>query len=358
MKVDIHFHVSGNGKDINNVDNDVYFAAEDNNHWFTRILYNLVEKDLKRLEADLNEDGKISTDEYFKMAYNLLVDSEEIDAIVLLAMDAVFSEKTGELDSKRTDLWVSNKFLYKKVKELNEQLSEKPDTRSKKFLFGASVSPNRKEWKAELEFVLNDTNAVLMKLVPSAQHIRMADKKHEEYFKILAANNMPLLSHVGPEYAFPEGLRNRKLDHFKYLKRALKCGVTVIAAHCASPVFPVIDKNRMKRFYKFMKRWNTDSNIRLWADTSALSLATRIHLIPDILKMFPPKWLVHGSDFPIPIDGWPHLPWITSGISPKEYIKILQTDNPLDRDVKIKRGHGFPDSIIDNSKFVLRMNFV
>jgi hypothetical protein len=60
MKIDMHFHVLGDGIDITNVDNDVYFCADDNNRWFTRMLYNLVEGDLKKMEADLNRDGKIS----------------------------------------------------------------------------------------------------------------------------------------------------------------------------------------------------------------------------------------------------------------------------------------------------------
>ena len=47
MKIDAHFHVAGNGTDLNNVDNDIYFKAEDNNHWFTRILYNMLEEDLE-----------------------------------------------------------------------------------------------------------------------------------------------------------------------------------------------------------------------------------------------------------------------------------------------------------------------
>jgi hypothetical protein len=42
MRIDIHCRVAGNGIDINNVDNDVYCYAEDNQHWFTRILYNML----------------------------------------------------------------------------------------------------------------------------------------------------------------------------------------------------------------------------------------------------------------------------------------------------------------------------
>lgn len=67
MKIDIHCHVLGNGIDINNVANDVYLYADDNQHWFTRILYNMLEDDLVRMEADLNKDGAISTDEYFNL---------------------------------------------------------------------------------------------------------------------------------------------------------------------------------------------------------------------------------------------------------------------------------------------------
>ncbi|MFZ6017647.1 MAG: hypothetical protein ACOYU0_08665 [Nitrospirota bacterium] len=119
MRIDIHCHAIGRGNDISNVDNEVYFNAEDNQHWFTRILYNLLEDDMVRMRADLNRDGAISTDEYFRLIYKLLASSEEIDGIVLLALDAVFSTETGEIDKLKTDLYVSNKFLSKKVKALN-----------------------------------------------------------------------------------------------------------------------------------------------------------------------------------------------------------------------------------------------
>jgi predicted TIM-barrel fold metal-dependent hydrolase len=360
MKIDIHCHVAGNSRDINNVDNDVYFLAEDNQHWFTRILYNLLEKEMEKLEADLNKDGMISTDEYFNLIYNLLCQSNEIDGIVLLALDAVFSSKTGKLNKKETDLWISNRFLFKKVKELNYRLQseEHPDLREKRFFFGASVSPNRKDWKDELSFVINETDAVLIKLIPSAQQINLMKNEHAEFYKTLALNNMPLLCHVGPEYSFPEGIRNMHLDHFENLRKALDYGVTVIAAHCASPVFPVIDRNFIQDFFQMMKDYNRGNNIRLWADTSALSLSSRIPYIKEIRKTFPAKWLVHGTDFPIPIDGWTHLPYITDNITPSEYIDIVRTKNPFDRDIKIKRCHGFSDSILENAAKVLRINNV
>ncbi len=357
MKIDIHCHVAGNGIDINNVDNDVYCYAEDNQHWFTRILYNMLEKDLEKMEADLNRDGIISTYEYFELIYRLLSSSEETDGVVLLALDAVYDPETGKLDEQKTDLWVSNRFLSCKVIELNNRLQTEadPEKRKKRFFFGASVSPNRKDWESEFEYVLNQTDAVLVKLIPSTQHINLKDKRHTNFYNALSAANIPLLCHVGPEYSFPEGIRNKHLDNYRYLENPLEYGVTVIAAHCASPVFPVIDRNVMKEFYTFMEKYNSGEQVRLWADTSALSLSTRLPYIQEIVETFPCRWLVHGTDFPIPIDGWTHLPLVTHDITSEEYINIYKTNNPFDRDVRIKQAHGFSDSILENAEKVLRL---
>lgn len=357
MRIDMHCHVAGNGTDIHNVDNDVYLYAEDNQHWFTRILYNMLEKDLEKMEADLNRDGIISTDEYFKLLYRLFRSSEEIDGLVLLALDAVYSPRTGILNEKKTDLWVSNRFLSQQVKDLNNRLQAEPDPekRKKRFFFGASVNPNRKDWKSELEYVLGETGAVLLKLIPSTQHVNLKDERHKDFYRTLSNYNMPLLCHVGPEYSFPEGIRKKHLDNYRYLETPLECGVTVIAAHCATPVFPVIDRNVIMDFFAFMKRYNSKDKVRLWADTSALTLSTRIPYIQEIVETFPPEWLVHGTDFPIPIDGWAHLPLVTHDITPEEYIGIHKTKNPLDRDIRIKRAHGFSDVILENAEKVLRL---
>lgn len=354
MRIDIHCHVMGNGTNIDDVNNDVYLYAEDNQLLFTRLLANLIEEDLIRMEGDLNKDGMISTFEYFEILYRMLKESQEIDGVVLLALDAVYAPRTGELDKRRTDLWVSNRFLSRKVDELNQRLKTDGLT-EKRFYFGASVSPNRNDWESELDYVINETQAVLMKWIPSTQHIMVKSEAHTAFYETLAKNHLPLLCHVGPEYSFPEGIRNMALDNFTHLETPLEHGVTVIAAHCASPVFPIKDPNVMKEFARFMKDANSDGNVRLWADTSALSLSTRLPFIPQILDIFPPQWLVHGTDFPIPIDAWPHLPFVTQDITPKEYTAICKTKNPFDRDVRIKRAHGFSESIIGNTEKVLRM---
>jgi len=93
------------------VDNDVYLYAEDNQLLFTRMLACLIREDPERMEADLNRDGMISTDEYFALLYRMLSSSGETDGIVLLALDAVYSQrrvlwmKRSRTSGYRTGSW-------------------------------------------------------------------------------------------------------------------------------------------------------------------------------------------------------------------------------------------------------------
>jgi hypothetical protein len=75
----------------------------------------------------------------------------------------------------------------------------------------------------------------------------------------------------------------------------------------------------------------------------------------ETVGTFPPEWLAHGSDFPIPIDGWVHLPGLTHDMTWEEYEGIRKIKNLLDKDVIIKRAHGFSDSILENAEKILRL---
>lgn len=350
----MHCHALGKGTDITKTDTEVYYNAEDNQHWFTRLLHNLLEKDLAGMRGDRDSGLTISTDEYFMLVYGLLASSEEIDRVVLLALDAVYRDSA--LDALKTDLWVSNRFLACRVRRLNAMFAAETDPakKAKGFYLGASVNPNGPRPLEALDEAASNPDTVLLKWIPSAQHIRAADVP-EEFYRRLAECGLPLLCHVGPEYSFPEGIRNMALDHFSCLRKPLDLGVKVIAAHCASPVFPLIDQNVIPDFYRMMEEYNRGGDVRLWADTSALSLSTRLPVIPEILRTFPPEWLLHGTDFPIPIDGWPHLPFVNEGVGPKDYRRIVRTKNPFDRDVRIKRSHGFSDAVLENAEKVLRL---
>jgi hypothetical protein len=354
-RVDMHVHFVGRGSDIEKADTQVYFNADDNQHLLTRVLYKLLDENLQRMGGDADGDGAISTGEYLELLRRLLASSEEIDEVVLLALDAVYSPATGERDDKKTDFWVTNRLLGETISHLNALLRSDSSGSGKRFLMGSSISPNRRDWEKELEYVLEETDAVLVKLIPSVQHISMDESVHKEFFDALARKKIPLLCHVGPEYTFPEGMRRRELDCYKKLGLALERGVTLIAAHCATPVFPLLDRDDTREFSAFMRDANSGGEVRLWSDTSALSMTTRISLAPKILELFPPEQLLHGSDFPIPIEGWAHLPYVTRGVDSGGYTRIVKTKNPLDRDVRIKRAMGFSDEILLNAEKVLRL---
>jgi predicted TIM-barrel fold metal-dependent hydrolase len=353
MKIDMHCHVIGHGLDMQAIDQEVYFNPQDNNLLFTRALYYFIENELEEMAEDAGQEAKISTKAYMELIYGLLKSSKEIEGIVFLGLDAVYAPDTGDLDKTRTDLWVGNRFLANRVAGLNAGLQA--EAQDKRFFFGASVSPNRRDWEQELEFVASRTEAVCLKWIPSVQHIRVNDPKHKKFYKALAAYRLPLLCHVGPEYSFAEGIRNREWDDFRFLELPLECGVTVIAAHCAAPVFPLVDKNEIEEFFLFMQKANTGGKIQLWSDTSGLSLATRLAFMREIQSTFPAEWLLHGSDFPIPIDAWPHLPVLVHEKKAHEYLPILKNKNPFDKDVQIKRAYGFQDRILENAEKVLRI---
>jgi len=354
MKIDIHCHVTGNGRDISKVDEEVYFNPYDNaidgkliSVW---LIYKYIETMLILMGADTNHDISISSDEYMDFIYRSLAESEEIEGIVLLAMDAVY-DSAGTVDVRKTDLWVTNDLLYRKVNGLNGRF-KRDGISGKRFYFGASVNPNRKDWKDELNNVIDKTEAVLIKWIPSAMHIDV-DKVSDEFYAIMAKNNIPLLCHVGPELSFVEGMKeeNRGRDDFLRLQKPIDCGVKVIAAHCALPL-PILsaEPDRFDEFKAFMESNNKDGKISIWADTSALSLTNRLHLLDKVKKNIKPQWLVHGSDFPIPIDSGILLRVLIPDLKSEDYEKIRTTKNPFDKDARIKKAFGFDATILGNAE--------
>jgi hypothetical protein len=359
MRFDMHCHLLGNSKDINQAlnDQDIYYNPYDNaadlsRFFIKNIVAQFIQQYMKGYGANII-DGGISSEDYIDFLYQMFIESKEIDGLVLLAMDACYSNKTHTLQEKETDLLITNRFLSEKVNELNLKLSINGIS-GKKFYFGASVNPNRPDWQNELNYVCNETDAVLLKWIPSVLDIEVGNEIHKPFYEMMKQNNLPLLCHVGPEMAFSEGINNKEKDDFHCLKLPIECGVKVIAAHCASPMFPGQDKD-IYNFLEFIKQWNNNGSVRLWADISALSMTTRIPFISKYVNEFSEKWLMNGSDFPVPIEGYMHFPKITYDVSFPEYFDIINEKNPFDLDVKIKKAHKFNSSIFENAENVLRM---
>jgi uncharacterized protein len=351
-RIDIHFHLLGKDDDFEAAEKGraLYWSPGDNQHWQTWITNGYVEGMLRLYQHDLGLHGKLTTEQYAEIAYRSLASSTEIDAIVLLALDAVFTED-HTIDRVKTDLWVPNDYLAERTSKLNARFSQ--ENLAKRFYLGASVHPYREDWQDRLEQALQ-LKAVLLKIIPSVQIVDFA-KVAPAFWTAVAASKLPLLVHVGAEYAFPEGRRNPELDHIDQIKFPLDQGVKVIVAHCGSRVFPV-DPDYVDELVQLMKRYNTGGDIRLWADTSALLMASRVAVVKRIKKLIPSEFLVHGSDFPVPVDPFAYNPLDFPEMTLKTFVKISETNNHLDQDVLIKRAIGFPDTILTAASQVLRLD--
>lgn len=359
MKIDVHVHLLGDCTDIEKAlkHEAIYYNPNDNNKDLSSFfIKNVVIQEIKSylnefINCKISRNG-IPEKDYIDMIYRLLADSNEIDALVLLAMDACYHHRLHSLQVRQTDLFITNKFLFKKIKELNERLKIDGHV-GKRFFLGASVNPNREDWEDELDYVINETDAVLLKLIPSVHDVHLDDPAHEKFWKKLKVANLPLLCHVGPELAFAEGLINPELDHFTLLDTPLSHGVKVIACHCAAPFFPGYE-NSVIEFCNYLYQKNA-SGCKLWADTSALMSTYRVLYISRFVKDYNPAYLVHGSDMPVPVNAMNHLPYVTYDVTMPEFIEFMNVKNPFDKEIKIKRAHGFRDSILSNAENVLRM---
>ena len=350
-RTDIHFHVFGDDTDIERAKRDeaLFFYPKDNQHWETWITNGVLEASLEAYEKELGLCGRLTTDVYFDIARMTLSRSRWIDNAVLLALDALFDEQ-GNLDPVKTDLWVPNRFLAGRIKIANDRLADGGQP-TKRFLLGASVHPYRRDWSARLDEALA-LGARLIKLIPSVQHIDLG-RVDRRYWKKLADDKLPLLLHVGPEYAFPEGRRRQDLDHVDKMDFALREGVTVIAAHCASRVF-FWDPDFVDALAAKMARRNTPGATQLWADTSALCMWTRTGTTKHVLATIDPRYMLHGTDFPVSADAAAFSPIDYPKMTWGAYSQNVATKNPLDRDALIKRAIGLPDSVLEAAANVLR----
>jgi predicted TIM-barrel fold metal-dependent hydrolase len=364
VKIDVHVHLLGDCKDIQKALNHetIYYNPEDNQNdlasfFVKRIVISEIKSYISKYLGHPISGSGIPASDYLEMIYKLLVTSKEIDSLVLLAMDANYSHISHELQIKETDLLITNKFLFTKINKLNSRLVSEGHM-NKRFLFGASVNPNRLDWEQELNYVINETDAVLLKLLPSVHDVHLDDRSLIPFFHKVRDANIPILCHVGPELAFAEGMNNTKLDQYHLLDYPLKEGVKVIACHMASPFFPGEEKKVIK-FADYINKKNANG-VKLWADTSATMASFRTGYIRRYVKDFNPGWLIHGSDMPVPVNPWNHMPWISYSVSIPEFFGFLNEKNLLDQDIKIKRAHEFADSILSNAQNVLRMpkNFI
>lgn len=262
-----------------------------------------------------------------------LAGSRHVGQAVVLALDGAVDER-GELDRARTEVYVPNEFLA-------AEIPKHPN-----LLWGASVNPHRPDALARLDWA-KAHGAVLVKWLPSIQHIDPADERLIPFYRKLAELKLPLLTHTGNERAFT-GAHDEFGDPER-LRLPLREGVTVIAAHAATT-----GKFAGERSFDRLARMMAD-HPRLYADVSSLTQLNKRHYLRELLRR--PEFqqrLLYGTDYPLVEIRALVSPWyFPRELTLRQRFALSRIRNPWDRDVALKQALGFPAEVWTRANAVI-----
>jgi predicted TIM-barrel fold metal-dependent hydrolase len=213
------------------------------------------------------------------------------------------------------------------------------------FLAGVSIHPARADAMEELDRCLS-RGAVLMKCLPNCQNINASDVRYRPFWERMAAAGLPLLAHTGGEHTVP--VVDSSLADPKLLRLPLECGVTVIAAHCATKSGP-FDPDYFGDWVAMLAEFPN-----LYGDISALVSLNRSSHLRDCLRPQILRRILHGSDFPVPVLG--HRLWLRGGLNWTAFRSAQKIVNPLERDWRFKQALGFNEDVRTRAAGLLRFD--
>ncbi len=226
-----------------------------------------------------------------------------------------FYDQTGLLNRQHTDFLVSNDYVFKAVRDY-------PDV----FLAGPSINPQREDAIDEVHRCA-DAGAVLIKVLPNAQHFNPADERYKAFYRALAQRRLPFLSHVGYEFSLIG--KAQSLGDPDRLRLALDEGVTVIAAHACSYGLMLYEKF-LPTFRELCERYPN-----FYADISALTQPHRLKMLlhlrhhPEVQSR-----LLFGTDYPLSV--FHMAAWGRVGFG--KLWDMIRTKNRFDRQVEVCAG--------------------
>jgi len=317
--VDMHVHLVGNGHH----GNGCWLRPG----WMHRMLASFM---LRQIGLPVSWKAPEFDESYVALLVRWLRESALTHA-VLLAHDEVYDEHGRKL--KFGSFYVPNDYLFAVCRAHPELLP------------AVSIHPGRADALDELARCLVH-GAVMLKCLPNCHNIDTRLPQYRRFWEKMAAARLPLLAHAGGEHTVP--VFDKKLADPRTFTGALECGVTVIAAHCATRS-GARDPDYLPALLEMMERWPN-----LQADLSALNLPFRSAGLkvmrdrPDLHDR-----LLHGSDFPVPVQGaWAKLRKI---ITPAEARRCGEIKNLLARDHRLKEAAGFPDKVFTQVWDILRV---
>lgn len=246
------------------------------------------------------------------------VRASSLGAVVILAQDDVHDDR-GRVMKDVGSFFVPNDYVLGLARKHPE------------FLPAVSIHPARPDALEELNRCL-DAGAVMMKCLPNCQNINCSDRRFMKFWERMAEAKLPLLAHTGGEHTLPV-VRPEFADP-RILKLPLECGVTVIAAHSGTKS-GLFDPDYFAVFTEMIRRFPN-----LYGDTSAFNVPMRGRHVLECLREPLVSRLVHGSDYPVPVNG--HFAWAGGFVSWREFRRCQKLPNVLERDYLLKRAMGFP----------------
>ncbi len=309
LRIDMHVHMVGNG-------------VAGSGGWLRlsgwhRVLARFMVRQLGFPSRVIDED----LEDVYSQHLLELVRKSSLDAVVLLAHERVH-DPDGTPRDDLGSMYVPNDVVL----ALAEAYPE--------FLAGVSIHPARRDALIELDRCL-ERGAVLMKCLPNCQNIDPSDLRYRRFWERMAAARLPLLAHTGGEHTVP--IVNAKLADPNLLRLPLECGVTVIAAHCATKSGP-FDRDYFNDWVKMLAEFPN-----LYGDNSAMVSLNRSAHLMDCLRADVEPRVLHGSDFPVPVLG--HRLWMSGSLDNATFSRIQAIANPLERDWQFKEALGFPEDV-------------
>ncbi len=266
---------------------------------------------------------------YIDFLFAHLDASPSVDRVVLLPLDGVVGPD-GRIDGARTNLLVPNDHVFRVA------------AMHRKLLPACSVNPLRSDAVAELDRCAG-LGAVLVKWIPAAQGFDPTDPRCAPFYARCAALGMPILSHVGTEFA----VTTVKAAHgaLSRLLPALEAGVKVIVPHAGSLRF-VGDARDWAGLVEAMGR-----HPGLWIDDSALLMVHRRRRLGRLMATESVHdRVIHGSDFPLPAQ-----PLAFADRVGLRRARILsRIPGAFEKDVALKEALGVPSSFLGNAAGILR----
>ena len=199
------------------------------------------------------------------------------------------------------------------------------------FLPAVSIHPARADALDELQRCL-EGGAVMLKLLPNCHNVDCGDPRYKKFWERMAEAKLPLLAHTGGEHTVP--VFDKKLSDPRVLRLPLECGVTVIAAHCATKS----GLTDPEYFHDFVGMLAQHPN--LYGDTSAFNVPIRGRHIRGCLSEPTASRLIHGSDYPVPVFG--HWAWGQRFMDWETFRRSERIGNVLEKHYQLKRAMGFP----------------